>query len=145
MKRRLLLCEKTCFERLRHMWSLKPVLSYSLLLDERVEWCEDRLQLLGLFLFSRCEQLAAASKRLMMHCSSNVLTLCLEEIWSFCGRKISKVRIHVHCHFGCLEGDVPQRGMNPCSEVVSGCRWWYWAQTSERHQSNSWALLFPLW
>ncbi|KAF1662208.1 Ubiquitin carboxyl-terminal hydrolase 42, partial [Aptenodytes patagonicus] len=40
---------------------------------------------------SKCEQLATASKRLTIHCSSNVLTVCLKRFDAFSGRKISKV------------------------------------------------------
>ncbi|XP_050770453.1 ubiquitin carboxyl-terminal hydrolase 42-like [Gymnogyps californianus] len=40
---------------------------------------------------SKCEQLAAASKRLTIHRSSNVLTLCLKRFDAFSGRKINKV------------------------------------------------------
>ncbi|KAK0683920.1 UBP42 hydrolase, partial [Pygoscelis papua] len=40
---------------------------------------------------SKCEQLATASKRLTIHRSSNVLTVCLKRFDAFSGRKISKV------------------------------------------------------
>ncbi|KAM6032483.1 ubiquitin carboxyl-terminal hydrolase 42-like, partial [Theristicus caerulescens] len=40
---------------------------------------------------SKCEQLATASKRLTIHRSSNVLTVCLKRFDPFSGRKISKV------------------------------------------------------
>ncbi|KAF1483401.1 Ubiquitin carboxyl-terminal hydrolase 42, partial [Megadyptes antipodes antipodes] len=56
-----------------------------------VEWEENKLQPLGLCLFSRCEQLATVSKRLTIHHSSNVLTVCLKRFDAFSGRKISKV------------------------------------------------------
>ncbi|XP_059691242.1 ubiquitin carboxyl-terminal hydrolase 42-like [Gavia stellata] len=40
---------------------------------------------------SKCEQLATASKRLTIHHSSNILTVCLKRFDAFSGRKISKV------------------------------------------------------
>ncbi|KAM6044713.1 ubiquitin carboxyl-terminal hydrolase 42-like [Theristicus caerulescens] len=40
---------------------------------------------------SKCEQLATASKRLTIHRSSNVLTVCLKRFDPFSGRKIRKV------------------------------------------------------
>ncbi|GAB0206313.1 ubiquitin carboxyl-terminal hydrolase 17-like [Grus japonensis] len=40
---------------------------------------------------SKCERLAAASKRLTLHRSSNVLTVCLKRFDAFSGTKISKV------------------------------------------------------
>ncbi|XP_029874411.1 ubiquitin carboxyl-terminal hydrolase 42-like [Aquila chrysaetos chrysaetos] len=56
-----------------------------------------------------CEQLANASKRLTIHHSSNVLTVCLKRFDAFSGRKISKLCIQMHCNFVCLEGDISQR------------------------------------
>ncbi|NWX09482.1 UBP42 hydrolase, partial [Caloenas nicobarica] len=40
---------------------------------------------------SKCEQLVSASKRLTIHQSSNVLTVCLKRFDPFSGRKIGKV------------------------------------------------------
>ena len=70
------------------------------------EWGEDRLQELALCLFLRCEQLATASKRLTIHRSANVLTLCLKRFDAFSGRKINKICIQVHGAFVCSEGDL---------------------------------------
>ncbi|XP_074932425.1 ubiquitin carboxyl-terminal hydrolase 42-like [Phalacrocorax aristotelis] len=39
---------------------------------------------------SKCEELVAASKRLTIHCSSNILTVCLKRFDPFSGSKISK-------------------------------------------------------
>ncbi|KAF1495490.1 Ubiquitin carboxyl-terminal hydrolase 42, partial [Pygoscelis antarcticus] len=39
---------------------------------------------------SKCEQLATASKSVTIHCSPNVLTVCLKRFDAFSGRKISK-------------------------------------------------------
>ncbi|KAK2519489.1 hypothetical protein Q9966_013894 [Columba livia] len=41
--------------------------------------------------YSKCEQLVSASKRLTVHQSSNVLTVCLKRFNPFSGRKIGKV------------------------------------------------------
>ena len=53
----------------------------------------DLSQPLGGVLVSRCEKMVAASKRLTIHHSPNVLTVCLKRFDAFTGRKITKVAI----------------------------------------------------
>lgn len=53
--------------------------------------------------------MVAASKRLTIHHSPNVLTVCLKRFDAFTGRKISKVAIQLQRTFVYSAGHIPSR------------------------------------